>query len=86
VVSLSQSDIDAIRTRHIVGVVNPRLRGNIKILTNYQLPLIQDAVYLQYKIPDTEMRILLDVPISNQMDWACPTEAELSYIINVEGV
>lgn len=86
VLTLSQGDIDAIRTRHLLGSINPRVRGNFKILTYTQVALLQGDVHLQYTVPGTDMRLILNVPISSQIDWACPTESELSYIINVEGV
>lgn len=85
-VFLDSTNIATLRTRHLLGAHMYSGKGKVEIYKPAQLSMIQDNIYRLYKIPETELRIHLNVPMFSGMDWhILPIRQEMNYFIYMEG-
>ncbi len=85
ILSLSETDVRALRTRRILGGHQRNYKAELTILSTDHIALYPGNLYRMYNIPDTDIRIHLNVPISTDMDWVTPARTELHVFVYIEG-
>ena len=81
---LAPRDIDELRTRRLLGAHNYNFKTDLLVLETDRIALFQEDLHRMWNIPDAGFRIHLNVPITTDMDWVCPTIAELNVFIYFE--
>lgn len=84
ILPVHHSEIDSIRTRRLLGAHNYNFKSELLVLETDRIALYQDDLHRMYNIPDAGFRIHLNVPVSTDMDYMCPTTAELNVFIYFE--
>lgn len=81
---LKPGDIDQIRTRRLLGAHNYSFKTELLVLETDRIALFQETLYRIYTIPDAGFRIHLNVPVTDQFEYICPTLADLNVFIYFE--
>lgn len=85
ILALSKQDIERLKTRKLMGAHKHSGKFDFLIIETDRIALYPYDLHRMYKIPDTDMRIHLNVPIApDVMDWLCPTTEELQALIYFE--
>jgi len=85
ILPLSDLDVRALRTRKLMGSHLRNYKTELTILSTDRIALYPGNLYRMYKIPDSDIRIHLSVPITTDMDWVTPARIELHVFIYFEG-
>ena len=85
ILPLTQSEIDQLRTRKLLGAHLIQMKCEILIVETQHIALYQRDLHRMYNIPNAGFRIHLNVPIApGVMEYICPTQEELNLIIYFE--
>nr|UVM84326.1 MAG: hypothetical protein [Bacteriophage sp.] len=85
IATLDEQDIEGLKTRRLMGMHKRQGRLRMLIMETDRIALYPNDLHRMYTIPETGMRIHLNVPIaSDVMHWVCPTTDELNALIYFE--
>lgn len=84
ITTLTTDHIKQLRTHRLLGAHSLNLKLEVLILETDRIALFTDDLHRMYNIPDADFRIHLNVPITDIMEYTCPTIANLQVIIYFE--
>lgn len=86
ILSLTQKQINAIKTKKILGAHKTGGEYELLIMETKNIALCPHDLHRMYNVPGSDFRIHLNVPISpDVMYWATPTTDSLHILIYFEG-
>jgi hypothetical protein len=85
ILTLDEGAIHNLKTRRLMGMHKHTGKWPMLIMETDRIALYPNDLHRMYTIPETGMRIHLNVPIApDAMCWVCPTTDELNALIYFE--
>jgi len=85
ILTMRDDFIDKLKTRKLMGAHKHSGKFDFLIMETDRIALYPYNLHRMYKIPKSDMRIHLNVPIApDVMEWVCPTTDELQALIYFE--
>lgn len=84
ILSLTESEVKKLRSRSLLGQHQRSYKTELLIMTKDNIAMYPNTLCRMYKIPETDMRIHLNVPVTTDMDWITPAQVDLNIFIYFE--
>lgn len=86
ILSFEDDYLKTIKTRKLLGGHYVSRKFELLVIETKNIALYPDTLHRMYKLPDSDIRIHLNVPIApDVMFWACPVRDKINAMIYIEG-